>query len=240
MMDMDDRRQEVAIFRYGLIREAADLGLSRSQRGRLVRCLAGLEHRGPDGEPVTVGRRTIDRGTRDWQSGGFTALVPKASMAGRSTPVEVLDLARRLKLEEPGRTAAQIARLIEAEHGYGPSERTVQRHFADLGLNRRPDGTSPETFGRFEAGQRNELWTGDAMHGPIIGDRKTYLLAFIDDHSRLLVGYRWCLSEDTIRMESALRYGLAARGSRHEFMSITAQRLCRNNYCGRVPVSGSH
>lgn len=200
------------MFRYGLIREAADAGLSRSQRGRLVRHLAGLEHRGPDGELMTVGRRTIDRWINDWQEGGFEALIPKASMAGRATPVELLDLARCLKLEEPGRTAAQVARLIEAEHGYGPSERTVQRHFADLGLNRRPDGARLETFGRFEAARRNDLWTGDAMHGPIVGDHKTYLLAFIDDHSRLLVGYRWCLSEDTIRMESALRYGLAARG----------------------------
>jgi len=211
-MDMDDRRQEVAMFRYGLIREAADPELSRSQRGRLVRWLAGLEHRGPDGEPMTVGRRTIDRWIRDWQDGGFGALVPKASMAGRTTPAELLDLARRLKLEEPGRTAAQIARLITAEHGYGPSDRTVQRYFADLGLNRRPDGTRPEVFGRFEAEHRNDLWTGDAMHGPIVGGHKTYLLAFIDDHSRLLVGYRWCLSEDTLRMETALRYGLAARG----------------------------
>jgi putative transposase len=38
------------------------------------------------------------------------------------------------------------------------------------------------------------------------------LCAFIDDHSRLLTGYRWARREDTIRLEAALRGGLAARG----------------------------
>ena len=58
----------------------------------------------------------------------------------------------------------------------------MQRHFARLGLNTPPDGTRPAAFGRFEAAARNELWTGDALHGPKIDGRKTYLFAFIDDH----------------------------------------------------------
>ena len=37
-------------------------------------------------------------------------------------------------------------------------------------------------FGRFEAARPNEIWTGDALHGPRIGGRKTYLFAFLDDH----------------------------------------------------------
>jgi putative transposase len=58
----------------------------------------------------------------------------------------------------------------------------------------------------------NDRWTGDALHGPVVGGRKTYLFAFIDDHSRLLTGYRWGHSEDTVRLEAALRNGLASRG----------------------------
>ena len=38
------------------------------------------------------------------------------------------------------------------------------------------------------------------------------LLAFIDDHSRLLVGWRWGTGEDVFRLEAALRSGLMARG----------------------------
>ncbi len=42
--------------------------------------------------------------------------------------------------------------------------------------------------------------------------RKAILCAFIDDHSRLLTGYRWARREDTVRLEAALHDGLAARG----------------------------
>ncbi len=40
-------------------------------------------------------------------------------------------------------------------------------------------------FGRFEADVPNERWVGDALHGPKVGGRKTYLFAFLDHHSRL-------------------------------------------------------
>ena len=42
-----DQAREVALFRYALIREAADASLSTRQRGRLVRDLAAREHTGP-------------------------------------------------------------------------------------------------------------------------------------------------------------------------------------------------
>lgn len=209
---MTDRHRDVALFRYSLIREAADPALSPAERGRLVRYLASRDHAGPGGERVRVGRSTLDRWIRAWRAGGFDALVPEARTAEPVTPAEVLDLAVALKLERPGRTAAQVRRVIAADRGWAPSVRTIQRHFAREGLNRRPDGRPPEAFGRFEAEVTNGLWTGDALHGPVVANAKTYLLAFIDDHSRLLVGYRWCHAEDTVRLEAALRAGLAARG----------------------------
>lgn len=118
----------------------------------------------------------------------------------------------KLKREAPGRTAAQVAEVMAVSQGWAPSARTIQRHFARLGLNTRPDGTPPEAFGRFEATAPNDRWTGDALHGPIIDGHKTYLFAFIDDHSRAIPGYRWGHSEDTVRLEAALRHGLGSRG----------------------------
>ena len=62
---------------------------------------------------------------------------------------------------------------------------------------------------------RNELWTGDGLHGPTLAGtaaRRAVLLGFIDDHSRLLVGWRWGTGEDVFRLEAALRSGLMARG----------------------------
>jgi putative transposase len=209
---MNDAEREVALFRYSLIREAADDSLTIRQRGVLVRELAGRDHAGPGGKRVLVSRGTIDRWIRAYRAGGFGALAPVPRAGEPVTDKELLDLAEALKREVPRRTAAQVAEIIRTAKGGGPSERTLQRHFARLGLNTRPDGRPPQAFSRFEAAAPGDLWTGDALHGPVIASRKTYLFAFIDDHSRALVGYRWGLSEDTVRLEAALRAALASRG----------------------------
>jgi hypothetical protein len=47
MPPTDDRRQAVALFRYSLIREAADPALGAHERGALVRALAEGDHLGP-------------------------------------------------------------------------------------------------------------------------------------------------------------------------------------------------
>ena len=120
-----------------------------------------------------------------------------------------------------------------------PSARTIQRLFARLGLNTRPDGTPPRAFGRFEAAAPNDRWTGDALHGPAVAGHKAYLFAFIDDHSRALPGYRWGHSEDTVRLEAALRHGLAARGiPTLVYVDNGSARWCPPRCCGPAPSSG--
>ncbi|HEY5784588.1 MAG TPA: DDE-type integrase/transposase/recombinase [Microlunatus sp.] len=207
-----ERARTVGLFRYALIREAADSELTTRQRGRLVRALAQAEHQGPFGQPVRVSRATIDRWIRDWRRGGFDALVPPPRRVSPRTPAEVLDLAAALKREVPERTAVQVTAILRAHAGWAPDERTLQRHFARLELTTRPTGQPPAAFGRFEADAPNQRWTGDALHGPTVNGRKAILCAFIDDHSRLLTGYRWARREDTVRLEAALHGGLAARG----------------------------
>ncbi len=206
------RAEQVALFRYQLIREAADPALSTRQRGRLVRELAARPHPGPFGEPVTVSRAGIDRWIRAWRAGGFAALAPPARQVTPRTDAAVLELAAGLKREKPGRTAAQVARILRASCGWSPSARTLQRHFERLELNTRPDGSPPAVFGRFEASRPNELWTGDALHGPPVAGRKAYLFAFLDDHSRAVMAARWGYFEDSVRLAAALRPALAARG----------------------------
>jgi putative transposase len=207
-----ERARAVGLFRYSLIREAADETLSTKQRGRVVRALAQREHEGPFGQPVRVSRVTIDRWIRDWRRGGFDALVPTPRRAVPRTPADVLGLAVALKKEVPERTAAQISAILRAHSGWSPDERTLQRNFVRLELTTRPNGQPPQAFGRFEADAANQRWTGDALHGPTVNGRKAILFAFLDDHSRLFTGYRWARREDTVRLEAALRTGIAARG----------------------------
>src|SRR3954447_1669815 len=114
-----ERARAVALFRYQLVREAADPGLSTRQRGRLVRALANREHPGPFGTPVRVSRQSLDRWITAWRRGGFDALLPAPRQVTARTPVEVLDMAAALKRENPQRTAAQVVRILAHPSGLG-------------------------------------------------------------------------------------------------------------------------
>jgi putative transposase len=209
-----ERARRIGLFRYELIQDVIDPALSTRQRGRRARELAAIEHAGPFGEKIRLSRNTIDRWARWYRAGGFDALVPQPAAVHPRTPAEVLDLAAALKRENPQRTAAQVRRILRATSGWAPSDRTLQRHFERLEL-RGETPASPggaQVFGRFEASRPNELWTGDALHGPVITGRKAYLFAFIDDHSRAVMAARFGFSEDTVRLAAALRPALAARG----------------------------
>lgn len=178
----------------------------------MVRKLAAEEHTDPDGRKVRISRWTLDRWILEWRQGGFDALVPSPRQSQPRTPPEVFELASALKKENPQRTAAQVRRILRAQLGWAPDERTLQRMFNRTGLASLHTPKQSAVFGRFEADRPNELWTGDALHGPRIDGRKTYLFAFIDDHSRAVVGHRWGFAEDTVRLAAALRPALAARG----------------------------
>jgi putative transposase len=206
-----DRAQEIGLFRWQIVGEATDMSLSARERGRLVRALAEREHLAPDGRRVRVGRNTLDRWIRAYREGGFDGLVPAPRQMPNQTPARVLELAVALQREQPARTAAQIHRIIEEAEGVAPSARTIQRHLAALGLSWKGSPVA-RALGRFEAESRNELWTGDALHGPLIDGRRVFLFCFLDDHSRLLAGYRWAAREDVLNASGALRAGIAARG----------------------------
>ncbi len=214
-----ERARAIGLFRYQLIREAADPGLSSRARGRLVREIAGREHTDPAGGQVRVSRDTLDRWIRAWRRGGFDALVPDPRQSTPRLPLEVIEMAVALKRENPARTAAQVRRILRAQMGWAPGERTLQRHFAHdpqiaavLGAIAAGGPGSEAVFGRFEADRANELWTGDALHGPHVGGRKTYLFAFLDDNSRAVMGHRFGFAEDTVRLAAALRPALGSRG----------------------------
>ena len=206
-----------------MIREAADPALSKAERGALVRALAAVEHVGPGGERVSVGRSTLDDWIRAWRGGGFDALLPRARALGPLTPSRVLAVAEALKRELPARTAGQVHEIMVAAGEPVPSARTLQRHFARLGLGVRADGAAPKVYGRFEALTRERVVDGrraawPAGRGPAGGAAGV--------HRRLqpLVGYRWGTGEDVLRLAAALRPGFPRAGCPTRPWSIVARR----------------
>jgi transposase InsO family protein len=69
---------------------------------------------------------------------------------------------------------------------------------------------------RFEAEYPNDLWQSDVLHGPSVAvdgkRRKSYLIGFIDDHSRLVPHAECYLSERLGSWLDAFRQALLTRG----------------------------
>jgi putative transposase len=143
---------------------------------------------------------------------GLTPWSPAPGSPVPRLPVEVIEIAVALKRENP--PANRGAGRSGAAHpdGLGAGR-------ADPATSLRRPGPDRARPGRGRVGVRpvsskpaNELWTGDALHGPVVGGRKTYLFAFIDDYSRAVVGHRFGYAEDTVRLAAALRPALGSRG----------------------------
>ncbi|HEY4991541.1 MAG TPA: helix-turn-helix domain-containing protein [Nakamurella sp.] len=161
-----EKAQAIGLFRFQLISPAIDDQLSTRVRGVVVRRIAQGWHSDPFGNRVRYSRDTVDRWIRAWRQGGFAALVPSPRQTALRTDADILEVAAALKRENPARTAAQVQRILVAAKGWAPSQSTLLRLFHRLELPG-ADGrtTGDAVFGRFEAGDPNELWTGDALHG---------------------------------------------------------------------------
>ena len=79
-----ERAQAVALFRYTLIRDAADVSVSSRERGRMVRAIVAAEHVGPFGNPVRVSRPSVDRWIAAWCQRGFEPLPPRSVRSPRA------------------------------------------------------------------------------------------------------------------------------------------------------------
>jgi len=203
-----ERREQTALWRYRVVRDAIDPGLTAKQRGEVVRSIAAVPQPGPSGGVVTVSRETLDRWVKAWRDGGFDALMPKDRQVASRCDEAALELACALKRERPGRTCAQVRRIVAETLGDAPSESTLLRRFRAEGLPQ----VHHVARGRFQADFVNEIWVGDALHGPRVAGRKTYLFAFLDDCSRFMVAGRWAFSEDSCRLGIALKPALLAWG----------------------------
>ena len=189
----DDLRQVIALFRYGVIADLVHLPLGTKGIGDKLRDKAGQPYTIPGTDRTRVAADTIRGWIKLYRDGGFDALYPKPrSDRGqpRRLPPEVAERLVALKTENPACSVRIIigkARAEGIDQPLAPS--TVHRLFSREGLFDRapPDGAERRRFAFRDAG---ELWMSDVMHGPKVrhgrSRRKSYLVAFIDDATRVI------------------------------------------------------
>ena len=190
----DDLHQAIALFRYGVIADLVHLPAGTPGTGAMMRAKAERSYAIPGSDRTRVAAETMRGWITDYRRGGFEALYPKPRTdrgKPRRLPGEVAERLIALKSENPGWS---VRIIIEAAHREGIdhplASSTVHRLLAREGLfDKIPpnDGADRRRFAYREAG---ELWMSDVMHGPKVRHgrtrRKTYLIAFIDDATRVV------------------------------------------------------
>ena len=136
----------------------------------MVRRIAERIHTHPDGTGRMYSRTTIDRWLRAWRRDGLAGLAPhtRADAGTVRAHPELAEVAARLRIEVPARSAAQIVDIIAARHGVTMSQRTVRGQLRRRGLHRAALAAEPKVFGRFEAEFPNQRWITDVLVGPWI------------------------------------------------------------------------
>lgn len=237
----DDKKQQIATFRFGVIHDlVGHVELDPGEQARLIRDKCARKWRIPFSEKTHISRSTILRWIKVYKDSGFKLESLATHDRSDQGKTRALDHETSLALvglrkEFPKATVAFLIEEMRKRNLVSPglilNPSTVYRflHRHDLMELTRP---LPEDRRKFEAELPNDLWQVDTMHGPRVEHegkrRKTYLIAFMDDHSRLVPHGEFFLSETVKSFLIALEGALLTRG------------LPRKIYCDNGPAFRSH
>jgi transposase InsO family protein len=227
--DSHDLGERVALFRHRLIAQLLPEDLTARQRQQAIERIVAADHQIPGTLRTRVAESTLRDWLRDYRAGGFDALKPKRRIdAGHPRALDPVLVERLLQVKEaePDRSIRKIIETVRKE-GTLPGDQplpisTVHRLFRQQGLMSRTGEASPgEDRRRFAYARAGQLWMSDVMHGPSVpGDdrrkRKTYLIAFLDDATRVIPHAAFAFAESTraflpVFKQALLRRGLPAR-----------------------------
>lgn len=212
----------IAVFRFGVIHEfVGGAKLSQNEKKRLLKQKCARRWIIPYSNRTRISKNTIYRWIRRYRDsrGRIESLYPrKRADRGKSRKFDEETIAaiiqqRRKKTYIPVPTLLRELKqkcLVPQKTALATVYRLLHQY--DL-MDKSP---TPEDRRRFEASCPNDIWQSDVMHGPKVmvnqKRRKTYLVAFLDDHSRLIPFAGFYLSENLTAFMDAFYKALAKRG----------------------------
>jgi putative transposase len=220
--------QTVALFRYGLIAEFIQSPAGSPGLYAKLREKANADYTIPGSKRTRVAPETLRHWLKDYRRGGFDALLPKGRTdrgRSRTLPQAVADALVSLKDAQPALSIPQLIRAVRETSAVPESvplpPSTVHRLLSRAGLMRKAGAeASTQDRRRFAFTHAGQLWMSDVMHGPSVavsgrGRRKTYLIAFLDDATRVVPYCAFALSENTQAFLPVFKQAIMRRGLAH-------------------------
>jgi len=221
----EEQKIEIATFRFGVIADFVNgARLYRKEKRRLIKEKCDRKWEIPYSEKTRISNSTLFRWIRLYEASGgrLESLYPRdRSDQGKSRSLneEISQTLIRMRTEMVDATVPQLLVEMKKRRLLPPGKdlpiATVYRFLHRQGCMDKK-ASPPEDRRKFEAELPNDIWQSDVMHGPqVIVDgkrRKSYLIAFMDDHSRLVPYGSFYLSETIGSFLKALEKALLKRG----------------------------
>ena len=215
--------ENVALFRYGIISDFVNLPPGTKGLYAQIKKKAEQDYLIPGSRRTIVAEETIRSWLKKYRVGGFDALLPKERKdkgKARRLPLEVADVLLAVKEEHPELTVPLVIKTAR-ESGKIPNdirlpESTIFKLLARNGFTKKKSSPDKD-HRRFSYQYAGDLWMSDVMHGPAIKSdggrkRKTYLIAFIDDATRVIPYAAFAHSENTASFMEVFRQAILRRG----------------------------
>jgi len=209
----------IALFRFQVI---APLLARPPVRGALKRQLSEIcerEHTHPQKGPIRLGYGTVEEWFYQYRKYGFAGLRPQArNDKGRSRRIgeEMAEAIEKLIEAHPDLDGPGLLAEVRAQGFIPPSLSTLYRFIKARGLDRlrKPPRVDRRAYA-FEL--PGDCWQCDVMYGPPLAGpdgkaRKTYLIAILDDATRLIAHARFYFDQHLSALKDCLKQALLKRG----------------------------
>ena len=147
---------------------------------------------------------------------------PRGGPRGMKLPELTKRTILMLKEANPSWGCQRISDMLLRGPALPASPSTVSKvlHEAGYQLVNEPTQPHPDKVRSFERAKPNQLWQSDLFTFVLKRqNRRIYLVAFMDDHSRFIVSYGLHASQSTALVLECLRAGIASYGSPQEVLT---------------------
>jgi len=220
----EERKKQIAVFRFGVIHEfVGGAVLDYGEQERLLGEKCARKWQIPYSNRTRISRGAMLNWIKQYkESGGkLESLYPKDRedrKKSRAIDERTAENLIALRKSMPRVTVPMLIKLMEKRRLVSPgaSLKTTTVYRFLHGHNLMKPSTGHQDRRKFEAELPNDLWQSDVLHGPLVAtesrQKKSYLIAFLDDHSRLVPYARFYLSEKLEDFLDAFENALLKRG----------------------------
>lgn len=214
----EEEKNEIALKRYNMIAPLL-IDPERYPSNREFFRMQG--HKLHEEGVTTIHARTIERWYYQFKKGGFDALKPqtRVDFGKPRKGKDVIDQIIILKRNYPRLSATGILKMLRES---GVTKDQISLSTVNRVVNSIPkEKMNVEPMYRYELEHINEVWCGDSSHGPYLYKDKTkvklYIIALIDDASRLITAARIFEADNTINLLSTMKLAVSKYGKPKRF-----------------------